>query len=80
MISLDILNELIIYEILMAVLLFVIGAIFAVRWRQRRSAAIGYLSLTYFVYVFGALFAGYGHIIYTSYWSLILMDSLFPPH
>lgn len=63
----------------MAVLLFVIGAIFAVRWRQRRSAAIGYLSLTYFVYVFGALFAGYGHIIYTSYWSLILMDSLFPP-
>jgi hypothetical protein len=30
------------------------------------------------VYVFGALFAAYGHIIYTGYWSLILMDSLFP--
>jgi hypothetical protein len=79
LISLNILYELIAYEILITVLLFVIGVVFTIRWREKRSPAIKYFALTYFSYLFGALFAAYGHTIYTQYWSIILMDSFFPP-
>lgn len=78
LISLDILFQLVIYEILMAVLLFAFGVVFAVRYRERKRAAIKYLALTYIMFTFGALFAAYGHLIYTKYWALILMDYLLP--
>jgi hypothetical protein len=78
LISLDILYQLVIYEIFMAVLLLAFGVVFAVRYRERKRAAIKYLALTYIMFTFGALFAAYGHLIYTKYWSLILMDYLLP--
>ncbi|MGQ9722475.1 MAG: hypothetical protein ACUVXA_14275 [Candidatus Jordarchaeum sp.] len=80
MINLGILNDLIIYEILMAVLLFGFSIIFAVRYRQRQRKAIKYLSLTYLMFTFGALFAAYGHLVYTKYWFLILMDYAIVPY
>nr|MDO8080796.1 hypothetical protein [Candidatus Freyarchaeota archaeon] len=80
MISLNLLYQLIIYEILIAVLLLVIGVIFAVRWREKRSAALKYLALTYFVFIFGALFAAYGHTIYTKYWGLMILDYAWVPY
>ncbi len=79
MISSAILYQLVIYEILMAVLLLAFSIIFAVRYRQKQRKAIRYLSLTYLMFTFGALFAAYGHLIYTKYWGLILMDYTLVP-
>ncbi|MEM3586857.1 MAG: hypothetical protein QXO71_05980, partial [Candidatus Jordarchaeaceae archaeon] len=80
MISLGMLYSLVIYEILMAVLLLIIGIIFTVRWREKQSAALKYLALTYFMFIFGTLFAAYGHIIYTKYWFLLWLDYTWIPY
>ncbi|MHA1603757.1 MAG: hypothetical protein ACTSWF_03770, partial [Candidatus Freyarchaeota archaeon] len=76
MISLNILYELVVYEIFMAVLLLTFAGIFAMRYWAKQRTAVKYLSLTYLMFTFGALFAAYGHLIYTKYWSLLLMDYL----
>ena len=77
-ISLNILYELVVYEIFIAVLLLTFAGIFAMRYWAKQRTAVKYLSLTYLMFTFGALFAAYGHLIYTKYWSLLLMDYLLP--
>lgn len=80
MINLTILYELVVYEILMAILLLGFSVLFAQRYREKQRKAIKYLALTYFMFTLGALMAAYGHLIYTKYWGLILMDYTIIPY